>query len=324
MAQSPNEQTIVDQLIQINNESKRNFYMAAAQMENRATKLLLKAYAQERARFVRELQQGIAAVTDDRVAPTPSPGGFLQRGWQALKAALIIRRQRRQRVLLTELQQEETNTVEAYAKATASPLPATLRPIVERQYERVRSVQKWVTLLGQQRERHVAVRLFDHWEEAEEAIGRLAQMGIKRNELAIVPVEDIAVYANDQQARPRATREAIVTGGLLGLLAGGVVGLIYGSFHSTIFPEISGFLASSPPGIMLEISLYGAVIGLVFGLIFSTLIATSAAETDVYLYEESFQQGNTLVAVSATAVDVGTVERAIGLKHEHEIEPVAA
>lgn len=325
MSQTLDPQTLIDQLILVNQESKRNFYTAAAQVENRATKLLLKAYAQERARFIRELQQSRphpeAAVTETIPAPA---GSFFQRGWLELKAALVIRRQRRHRLLLAELQQMETHTIDAYASVATAALPDPLRALVERQYERVRAVHRWVTLLSQQQERQVAVRLFDRWEEAEQAIGRLAQMGIPRGELAIVPVDDIATYANDQGARPRTTREAIVTGGLLGFLAGGALGLIYGSFHRTIFPDVSGFLTSNPTGIMWEVALYGAIIGLIFALIFSTLIATSAAETDAYLYEESFQQGNTLVAVATDAVNRREVERAIGLKHEHEIAPMTA
>ncbi|MCE7983640.1 MAG: DUF2383 domain-containing protein [Caldilinea sp. CFX5] len=325
MSQTLDVQSIIDQLILVNQESKRNFYTAAAQVENRATKLLLKAYAQERARFIRELQQSRPQPTAAVVESTPAPAGsFFHRGWLALKAALVIRRQRRHRLLLAELQQMETNTMDAYARVTTATLPAPLRTLVERQYERIRAVHRWVTLLSQQQERQVAVRLFNRWEEAEQAIGRLAQLGIARSELAIVSVDEVAAYANDQQARPRATREAIVTGGLLGLVAGGALGLIYGSFHRTIFPDVGGFLTSSPTGIMWEVALYGAVIGLIFALIFSTLIATSAAEMDTHLYEESFQQGDTLVAVSTDAANLRNVERVIGLKHEHEIAPMTA
>lgn len=325
MSQTLDTQTIIDQLILVNQESKRNFYTAAAQIENRGTKLLLKAYAQERVRFIHELEQSRPQPTAAVVESTPTPaGGFFQRGWLALKSALVIRRQRRHRLLLAELQQMETNTMDAYAKVATTALPPALRTIVERQQERVRAVHRWVTLLSQQQEQQVAVRLFDQWAAAEQAIGRLAQMGIPRSELAIVPVDNIATYGNDQGARPRATREAITTGGLLGLLVGGAVGLLYGSFHRTIFPDVDGFLTSSPTGIMWEVALYGALIGCVFALVFSTLIASSAAETDAHLDEESFQAGNTLVAVAANANNRREVERAIGLKHEHEIAPMAA
>lgn len=314
--------TTVNQLIKVSTESKRNFYAAAEQMENRAIKLLLKAYAQERARFVTELQQRTAQA--DPVASAGYPSGFFQRGWLDLKSALVVRRNRRHRLLLDELQQIETNAVDAYAKAAATELSAALRTIVDRQYERVRTVHNRIALLAKQLERRIAVRLFNQSEDVEQAIARLKQMGIPQSELAIIPINEIAAYRNDQKARPRATREAIITGALLGFVAGGVLGLIYGSFHRFYFPELNGLIATTPTGVMLEMGLYGALIGLGFSLIFSTLIASSAAETDEYLYEDSFQQGDTVVAVFADASNITEVERTIGVMHEHEIEPVAA
>lgn len=322
MAYDHDEITTVTHLIQSSNESKRNFYAAAEQVENRALKLLLKAYAQERARFVRELQQSIAQPKED--APAGSPFGFFRRGWLDLKSAMVVRRQHRHRLLLAELEQLESNTVSTYAKAAAQELPATIRTIVDRQYERIRAVHNRLALLAKQLEQRVALRLFDGADQADQAIARLAQLGIPRSDLAIIPVEQIAPYTNEQKARPRATREAIVTGGLLGLLTGGALGLLYGSFHRFYFPELRGLIGATPNGVMLEMGLYGALIGFFFFLIFSTLIASSAAETDAYLYEDSFQDGDTLVAVFTDPANLNQVESAIGVMHEREIEPVLA
>jgi len=316
-------QTTLDALIQINNESKKNIYAAAGQVENRALKLLLKAYAQQRARFTHELQRNGAQVTDSSLEAGFS-FGFFQRGWMDLKSALLIRRQRRHRILLSELAELETNTLQAYAKAEASDLPLALHTMVGRQYEEVRTFHNRLTLLAKQSEHQVALRLFNEDKEARQVVARLQQMGIPRSELIMIPIEEIAVYKDDEQARPRAKREAIITGVLLGAVAGGVLGLIYGAFQRFYFPEFNGFIATTPVTIMLEIGLYGAIIGAFFSFIFSTLIASSAAETDAYLYEDSFQQGDTLVAVFADVDNFNEVERIIGLQHEHEIEPVAA
>lgn len=320
MAYEHDEITTVTQLIQSSDESKRNFYGAAEQVENRALKLLLKAYAQERARFVRELQQSIAQPTQD--APTGNPFGFFRRGWMDLKSAMVVRRQNRHRLLLVELEQRESNTVSIYAKAAAQELPAALRTVVDRQYERIRTVHNRLALLAKQLEQRVALRLFDGVGEADQAIARLAQLGIPRSDLAVIPVEQIAAYTNEQKARPRATREAIITGGLLGFLTGGALGLLYGSFHRFYFPELRGLIGTTPTGVMLEMGLYGALIGFFFSLVFSTLIATSAAETDAYLYEDSFQDGDTIVAVFTDPANLNKVESVIGVMHEREIEPV--
>ena len=322
MDQHRDEVATVNHLIQAGTESKRNFYATAEQMENRALKLLLKAYAQERARFVRELQQRSAQAEQE--APASNPLGFFRRGWLDLKAAMVVRRNRRHRLLLEELEQLENHTVGVYAKAVSQELSASIRTVVERQYDRIRTIHNRLAVLAKQQERRVALRLFDQMGEADQAIARLAQMGIPRSDLAVIPIEQFTDSSSDQKAGPRATREAIITGGLLGLLAGGALGLLYGSFHRFYFPELDGFLGTTPTGAMLEMGLYGALIGLVFALVFSTLIAASAAETDTYLYEDSFQHGDTVVAVFTDTAHMTKVEQIIGVMHEHEIEPVAA
>lgn len=316
-------QTTLNALIQVNNESKKNIYAAAEQIENRALKLLLKAYAQQRVRFVHELQKAGAQEVDSSEGSILSPG-FFQRGWLDLRSALLIRRQRRHRILLSELAELETNTLQVYARMAASTLPNTLRTLVDRQYEQVRIFHNRLTVLAEQLEHRVALRLFNEDAEAEQVINRLKQMGIPDSELIVIPVEEIAVYKDEEQAKPRAKREAIITGVLLGAIAGGVLGLIYGAFQRFYFPEFNGLIATTPITIMLEIGLYGAIIGAFFSFIFSTLIASSAAETDTYLYEDSFQQGDTLVAVFADVDNFDEVERMVGLKHEQEIEPVVA
>lgn len=315
--------TTVNHLIAVDNESTKNFYAAAEQVENRAVKLLLKAYAQERAQFGRELR-AVLPQADRDAAESTSALNFFQRGWLDLKAAMVVRRHRRHQVLLDDLHDLEASAVDAYREAAALSLPAAVQTVVNHQYERVRTVYDRVALLAKELEQRLALRLFNKTEDTAGVIQRLEQMGIPQRDLAIVPIEEIAVYKGDEQASPRATREAIITGGLLGLLVGGTLGLLYGSFHRFYFPELNGLIATSPTGVMLEMGMHGALIGLLFSLIFSTLIASSAAETDAYLYEDSFQNGDTLVAVFTDASKMAAVERAIGLKHEHEIEPAAA
>lgn len=323
MADDHNLVTPINRLIAVNQESTKNFYAAAEQMENRAIKILLKAYSQERAHFARELQAAMPQVDHTATESAPSLN-FFSRGWLDLKAALVVRRQRRHQVLLEDLLQLEINVLDTYVKAAAMPLPPSVQAVVKRQYERIRTVDNQVGLLVKQLERRLALRLFNKAEDADGAIRQLEQMGIPSSDLAIIPIEDIAVYQNEQQARPRATREAIMTGGLLGILVGGALGVLYGSFQRFYFPELSGFLATTATGVMWEMGLYGALIGLLFSVIFSTLIASSAAETDTYLYEDSFQNGDTLVVVFTEANKLPAAERAIGLKHEQEIEPVTA
>ena len=82
--------------------------------------------------------------------------------------------------------------------------------------------------------------------------------------------------------------------------------------------------STTPVGIIGEIALYGAVTGMFFSLIFSALIARNTEESDIYLYTDSLAQGNTLVAVFTNEKQVTKIEQALGLRHEHEVEPMPA
>jgi hypothetical protein len=46
-------------------------------------------------------------------------------------------------------------------------------------------------------------------------------------------------------------------------------------------------------------------------------------EDDEYLYAESLQNGNTLIAVTASPNNRPTVEKALGLQHQFEVQPSA-
>ncbi len=323
MDESHELRATLNQLITVTNESVKNFYSAAEQVENRAVKLLLKGYAQERARFVHELQQSTSQLANTAAESDYAPG-FFRRGWLELRSALVVRRQRRHRVLVDGLQQAEINTLEAYAKAMAAELPTAIKAIVHRQYEQVRAIHSRLKLLSRDGVQRLALRLFNQEQEAKQAIAGLEKIGIPHSEIVVIPIEDITFYMNDQSARPRAIREAMLTGALLGFVVGGLLGLLYGWFNRLYFPEFNGFIATTPTGVMLEMSFYGALIGATFSTIFSTLIASSAAETDAYLYEDSFENGNILIAVFADADNITEIERTIGLQHEHEIAPVPA
>lgn len=320
-----NIQSTLTDVIHVLEASERNLYTAAEQTENRAAKLLLKAYAQQRAYFVQQLR-GFAAQLQEEPSPvtTSDPGGFLRRGWSELRAAMTIRRQHRQRLLLQDLLPYEETTLNTIAQAQAKGLPTAIDEVIRQQHEQLRKSYRRLEILAGQSQQQLVLRLFDRAEQAEKAVNHLEENGIAADDIAVTTMEAVPVYAEEHQARPHATGEAILTGSLLGLLFGAVLGVIYGFFHISLFPELNGLFATEPLGILIEMSLYWALTISGFSLIFSALISRNAAEIDTYLYQDSFQHGNRLVAVFAKPKDVSKIERIIGLRHEHEIEPVAA
>lgn len=320
-----NIETTLTDLLRAVDESERNLYTAAEQTDNRATKLLLKAYAQQRAAFAQQLRAAMAQLNRDAgTLMTASPSGFFQRGWSELRAALTVRRQYRQRLLLQDLLPHEEATLNSFAQAEAMGLPATVQTVVRQQHEQLRRTYRRLELLAGETQQQLVLRLFDEAHAADEAVNHLEENGIAADAIAVTAVNNVPIYRDDVESRSHATREAIFTGTLLGFVTGAVLGIIYGLFHITMFPEINGFIASEPVGIVFEIMVYGGLIAAFFSLIFSSLISRNTAESDAYLYQDSFQQGDRLVAVFAKPKDVSKIERIIGLQHKHEIEPVAA
>jgi len=318
-------QTAVIDVIGVLEASERNLYTAAEQAENRAVKLLLKAYAQQRAYFAQQLR-GLATQLYAEPSPVVSSdtSGFLRRGWSELRAAMTIRRQYRQRLLLQDLLPHEETMLNTIAQARARGLPLTIEEVIHRQHEQLRKSYRRLELLAGESRQQLVLRLFDRAEQAATAVTHLEESGIAADDIAVTTVEEVPVYTDDQQARPHATREAILTGSLLGLLFGAVLGVIYGFFHTSLFPELDGLFATTPGGIIIEMMIWWALTISGFCLIFSALISRNAAEIDTHLYQDSFQNGNRLVAVFAKPKDVSKIERIIGLRHEHEIEPMAA
>ena len=132
-------QTTLTNVIRAIEESERNLYTAAEQTENRAAKLLLKAYAQQRAYFVQQLRAVTAPFEHEPSAlATANLRGFLQRGWSELRAAMTVRRQYRQRLLLQDLLPHEEATLNIFAQAEATGLPATVQKVVHQQYAQSR------------------------------------------------------------------------------------------------------------------------------------------------------------------------------------------
>lgn len=334
--QSSEATQIVENLIELNQTSERNFFAAAEQMDNRAVKLLLKAYAQQHATFARHLEQtlpntgnpiGASASTAKQQQATDDDVNaisFLQRGWLNLKAALIVRRQRRQRIVINDLLSNEDPLLTAYAQSVNQWRDEGLAALVEEQYAQIRTEHEQLRLLVEQDAPRLVLRLFDQAQPANQVVERLQAITSAEEKIVTVPIDEVPVYYNEVTAQPRNIRETVVTGGLLGAVAGGILGAIYGIFHALTVPEISGLFTTTPAGIIGEVALYGAFIGSFFSVIFSALISRSATEIDTYLYNDSLKQGNTLVAVFTNAQRVGQIEQAIGLRHEHEVEPIPA
>ena len=99
------EKEIINHLIQLCRQSERRILNTAEHIRNRGLKMVLKGYAQQRARFGDELRT-LLGVNNLVAKPDEHTRGGLKRGWLDIKAVLTVQRQRRQRMLLRDLEKK--------------------------------------------------------------------------------------------------------------------------------------------------------------------------------------------------------------------------
>jgi hypothetical protein len=303
--------------------SAHYLYSAAQQVRNRGLKLLLKMYAEQRRQFAEEVQT-LLGLSEPQLTLEQTDAS-LRRGWTNIVAGLIIKRQNRQRLLLKEALQREDELIQHYEALLQQSFPVTFasalhRHLVILQTER----QRLDSLAAEVFETKLFVRLFDQEHKAKEVMAQLAEVGIPPAALDLVPIERFSVFGQEANENRRLWRNTVGSGILLGAGIGALLGLIPGLAHSRFFPEIGGIFGNAMGEIVLEWVSGGALIGMFFAFIFSLLIAQDTTEDDAYVYDETLQNGNMLLAVFAEPYNHSRVERIIGLKHEFEVKPIAA
>jgi uncharacterized protein (TIGR02284 family) len=308
-------------LIQALKASERRLYSAAEHIRNRGLKLVLKSYVQQRVRAAHDLWQMTPtadALTEERVA-----ANLFSRGWTDVKATMTVKRQGRQALVLQEVAQEEADLLNHYSEALKQLLPDGLQELIRRQYQELRLIHRRLMQLAADADQRVLVRLFNNGARAEAVLQHLQQAGFAADDLYTTTVDDLAVYADNAKAKRRSLRDTVLTVLMLGALLGAGLGLLLGVGHRLYFPEVPGVFSTTPAGVMMELIVGGALIGALFGTIFGFLMGRDAVEDDAYLYTESLQDGDTLVAVFTDRAKAAEAERLIGLRHQFEVEPVA-
>lgn len=314
---------LVENLIAICKTSERNFYQAAEQARNRGLKVLLKTYAQQRVRYAEELHHLAFSQNGQDKAESPEPI-VLNHGWTNLKAGLTIQRENRQILVLRQLLQEESVAIQKYTDLLSQPLPASLAEVVERQLQAMRTIHRHIAQLAESSDQRLIVRLYSNSAKADRVVEGLQGAGVSTNDIDQTAVDDVAIYSHDQPQRQQGKSSTVTTAILLGAGCGAAIGLFVGLIQQAFLPNLGGLLADNALGAILELLLGGLLIGGIFGLIFGLLIGTDTAEDDDFVYTDSLQRGDSLVAVFTDALHVAEVKRIMGLQDEYEVEPVVA
>jgi uncharacterized protein (TIGR02284 family) len=132
------ERDTLNTLIEICRDGARGFQLAADHVDTPELKTFFVDASRQRKVFVTELvpiAQRLGGADD---APGTARGA-LHRGWMAVKEALTTYDED---AVLQEAVRGEAAAADAYAEATMSILPPNARPIIEKQYEQIRNVQR--------------------------------------------------------------------------------------------------------------------------------------------------------------------------------------
>ena len=132
------ERDVLNMLIETCRDSARGFRLAADHVGTPEVKTLFLDTAKQRELFATELVPIAQRLGGANDAPGTARG-TLHRGWMMVKDALT---NHDEDAVLQEAVRGEAAAADAYADAVMSFLPPNARPIIEKQYEQIRNVQR--------------------------------------------------------------------------------------------------------------------------------------------------------------------------------------
>jgi uncharacterized protein (TIGR02284 family) len=140
-----NDQTIatLNELIETCKDGEEGFKSAAEVVQDIKLREMFKSYAQQRARFVADMQVAIRRLGGDPTK-TGSLAGALHRGWMNIKSAVTGKNED---AVIAEAERGEDTAVHTYEKALQAELPLDVQAIVERQYMQVKEAHDRIRAL---------------------------------------------------------------------------------------------------------------------------------------------------------------------------------
>lgn len=288
-------QGVLNHLANVCDTSEEGFRVVAQTVKNRGLKLLLKAYAQQRATFAANLRRTIAAKLNGRSQARGIFLGQVHRGWITIKAALTIGQEATEDVILEEAIRGERYALRQYRQALAAPLTASLRSQIQRQKVAIQAAHEDLKALRGQNGKRLVVRLFDNQELLEQAAAALGESGILDRQIRVLAVHETLTGYPQDTAR-KTVRETAVTGALGGAAISTVLAIAAG-LSLAFVPGLGTFVAGSIAATVAFILLGGVLIGGLFGSIFGFLIGMGVSEEDSYLYQKSLADDRLLMLV---------------------------
>jgi uncharacterized protein (TIGR02284 family) len=123
--------SVLQNLIEINNDGNHGYRLAADKIENSEYATLFHAYAQQRALFASELEREANLLGKDVDGNEESILGAIHRGWINIKSVIAGGDSE---AILRECETGDKAAVEAYEKAMKENLPSNIEAVLRKQY----------------------------------------------------------------------------------------------------------------------------------------------------------------------------------------------
>lgn len=151
------------------------------------------------------------------------------------------------------------------------------------------------------------VGLYDHMQDARNAIQELTQIGVDRDNISLLtpdPNQEYADFLTKHDTTGETITEGAVGGAVVGGALGGLTGVLLG-LGALAIPGIGPVVVAGP----IAAGLMGTGIGAAAGGVLGALVGWGIPEEEAQYYAEGVRQGSTLVAVKTPDASADEVAR---------------
>lgn len=137
----------LNELIQANIDSEKTFQSAVDDVHSDELKVLMEALRKQRADFVSALRTLVRRVNGEP-EEEGHPGAGVKRGWQTIKAAMTIERDKTDQVVLEECASQEKAILKSYRELLDRQIPAYIEDEIREQYEYIQAAYEQLNRLA--------------------------------------------------------------------------------------------------------------------------------------------------------------------------------
>ncbi|MCA9871041.1 MAG: PA2169 family four-helix-bundle protein [Anaerolineae bacterium] len=291
-----NRQTIrqLNSLAALCTASSRGYAVAGENVRNRGLKVILQAYARERAAMAQRLDAEITRL-GGKPGSHRSVLAALHRGWINLKATMVIGADTSQSIVLDEVARGERTANKRFQAALDVAVPDETRQIIEECSQRVQDAYESINQLRGVGGEQLVLRLVDGPDEAARAVAELQAAGFSTDQIEIQSADELMGQSGPVEQRG-IVRETVAT---TALLVGGA-GTLLGVVMAVLSLTTQNFDASTRSIALLTAIAWpviGALVGILFGAIVGGMLGEGIREQDSVLTADLVAHGDSLVTV---------------------------